>query len=346
VRIFLSEYLTSGAFAGDSSEKVALAVEGAAMLRALAADAAAVPGWRVGVIWDAELEPFGVPLVEVHLTRSPRHEGELFRRLAAEADATIVIAPEFDGLLEERCRIVTAVGGRFVGPTPEAIALCGDKLALAERLATHGVPTIETRRCDFRKLATALSDAPPQGFIVKPRHGAGSIGLFRVRNRDELGRAEAAYAAGPLCGGPIVQPFIAGDPLSGVGIVSPEGIELFPIARQRITGDDRPHYACGIIPARIDAAGAVADLARRAFAAVPGLSGYVGLDLILSEDGVPIAVEINPRLTSSYLGYRRLATENLAERIVAPKAIRPPAHWRQGWVEFQPDGKVKLSDAR
>lgn len=341
MRVFLSEYLTSVAFISDSGEKAALSVEGAAMLRALAADAAAVPGWRATMTWDAELEPLGVAGVEVHLTRSPDHEGELFRRLAAAADATLVIAPEFDGLLEERCRIVTEVGGRFVGPTPEAIALCGDKLALAEHLARHGVLTIETRPCDFAELAATLPDAPPEGFVVKPRCGAGSVGLFRVRDCDELRCAEAAYKDGLQCGGPIVQPFVAGDTLSVAGVVSPGGVELFPVARQRITGDDRPHYAGGAIPARIDAEDAVADLVRRAFASVPGLFGYVGLDLILPADGPPVAVEINPRLTSSYLGYRKLAAENLAERIIAPAVMRPPVRWRLGRIEFLPDGTAE-----
>jgi predicted ATP-grasp superfamily ATP-dependent carboligase len=52
---------------------------------------------------------------------------------------------------------------------------------------------------------------------------------------------------------------------------------------------------------------------------VPGLSGYFGVDLVLGEsaDGSQDRViEINPRLTTSYLGLRRLARFNLAQALL------------------------------
>lgn len=314
------------------------------MLRALAADAAAVPGWRVVVTWDAALEPFGVPGVEIRVVHSREEEQELFLALAAGADVTFVIAPEFGRLLETRSRAIAQAGGRSAGAMPEAIALCGDKLALAEHLERCGIATVKTRRCDFAELEHLLASSPDERFIVKPRFGAGSIDLFRVGNRSELAAARQGYTAGESFGEPLVQPFVSGISLSVAGIVSPSGIELLPVGRQQIVGGQRPKYEGGSLPAATGQEGAVADLAKRALASISGLRGYVGVDLLLSVTdngfGLPVVVEINPRLTTSYLGYRMLAEDNLAERLLAADGPYSPVRWRAGRVEFSYDGRA------
>jgi predicted ATP-grasp superfamily ATP-dependent carboligase len=51
------------------------------------------------------------------------------------------------------------------------------------------------------------------------------------------------------------------------------------------------------------------EMARAVAAAVPGLAGYAGMDMILTEDG-PRVLEINPRLTTSYGGLRQAIGDN------------------------------------
>jgi predicted ATP-grasp superfamily ATP-dependent carboligase len=46
-----------------------------------------------------------------------------------------------------------------------------------------------------------------------------------------------------------------------------------------------------------------------------GLRGYVGVDLVLTEKG-PVVIEVNPRLTTSYVGLRKIAGFNLAQAII------------------------------
>ena len=78
---------------------------------------------------------------------------------------------------------------------------------------------------------------------------------------------------------------------------------------------------------------------------LPGLHGYFGVDLVLgaaadgSEDAV---IEINPRLTTSYIGLRRLARFNLAEALLAlvTGATLPAENWRTGLITFSADGRV------
>jgi predicted ATP-grasp superfamily ATP-dependent carboligase len=47
---------------------------------------------------------------------------------------------------------------------------------------------------------------------------------------------------------------------------------------------------------------------------IPGLAGYVGIDLLLPDGGDPLIVEINPRLTTSYVGYRRIYSTPIPQR--------------------------------
>ena len=70
-------------------------------------------------------------------------------------------------------------------------------------------------------------------------------------------------------------------------------------------------------------------------------ASYVGVDLIVPADehAPPIVVEINPRLTTSYLGYRALAMDNLAERMLLGLSQRP-IEWRSGEVEFDAAGNL------
>ena len=85
-------------------------------------------------------EDFGaIPGVDV-LTGEP----DQFGTLAAKADWSFIIAPETDGVLLDLVDYVLSVGGRLLGPAPEAISLTSDKFALFEHWKSRGVPTPET----------------------------------------------------------------------------------------------------------------------------------------------------------------------------------------------------------
>ncbi|MCA1852170.1 MAG: ATP-grasp domain-containing protein, partial [Beggiatoa sp.] len=49
--------------------------------------------------------------------------------------------------------------------------------------------------------------------------------------------------------------------------------------------------------------------------AISGLAGYVGVDLILTPSG-PIVVEVNPRLTTAYVGLVEALEINIAAAIL------------------------------
>jgi predicted ATP-grasp superfamily ATP-dependent carboligase len=58
-----------------------------------------------------------------------------------------------------------------------------------------------------------------------------------------------------------------------------------------------------------------ARLARGVAEAIPGLWGYVGVDLVVTDRG-PRILEVNPRLTTSYVGLSRSLGANVAQMVV------------------------------
>jgi predicted ATP-grasp superfamily ATP-dependent carboligase len=112
-----------------------------------------------------------------------------------------------------------------------------------------------------------------------------------------------------------------------------------------LSTDGRFHYGGGRLPLSPELNERATRLARRALETVSGWRGYVGVDLVVGEatdGGQDWVIEINPRLTTSYIGLRVLAKSNLAEamlRIAIGEPVRP-LNWREGRVQFTSDGQV------
>ncbi len=122
-------------------------------------------------------------------------EADHFRRLARSCDWTLVIAPESDGVLFDRCRVVEEEGGRLLGPNSAAVRLTGDKLALAKHLAEHGIPT---PACELLRSGQVPTMSFPS--VCKPRNGAGSQATSLIHDADELRALCHAGAVGGLLG--------------------------------------------------------------------------------------------------------------------------------------------------
>jgi predicted ATP-grasp superfamily ATP-dependent carboligase len=340
MKVFLYEY-TCAAGAGVPGLPPSLCREGWAMLRALAEDFARVPGIELVLLLDERCPagPAGALSRRCRAQEEPAH----FRELAATAAWTVVIAPESDGLLASRCRWTVEAGGRLLGPEPDAVELTGDKLALSRHLRARGVPTPESVVFGERDPLPVL----PFPAVWKPRHGAGSQATFRIANEEQLSAGLRQARSEGYAGEGILQPFFPGLPVSVAFLIGPtDCLALLP-GRQLLTDDGRFCYQGGSLPLPPVLGYRAVELASRAVAVVPGLRGYVGVDLVLGDaPGGETVIEINPRLTTSYIGLRALAQGNLAELLlhVAGGSGAPPLRWRDGTVEFSADGTCRQSE--
>ena len=358
LRVFVSEYVTGGAWP-EGVPTGSLAREGAAMLQGVVADLAEVPGLELHTTWDRRLgpakwghratRPVCSPLT-VHEANSPEQEAELFAFWSGAANAVLVIAPELDGILTQRCRQVEQRGGQLLGPTAEAVELCADKWRLAQHLQSLGIPTIPTEVCDL-----ALSEGTTWEWprVIKPRFGAGSTSTFLLLNPAAFCELQARRQEEPALADAVVQPWCPGTAASIAVICEGFGGQChpLPLARQQLSTDGRFHYLGGELPLRSGLARRAQEVASAACRTIPGLRGFVGVDLLLDEStGTVTLVEINPRLTTSYLGYRQLAQAarwddgtllsggaTLARTLVWPTLAATSLHFSDGsTVRFQP----------
>jgi predicted ATP-grasp superfamily ATP-dependent carboligase len=313
-RVFVYEFMS--AEAARDERAASLHVEGRAMLEAACADFRGLPG--VEVVTVAEDDG---PSVE-----------SVFRACARRSDFTMVIAPEFAGLLEERCRWVMEEGGRLLGPTPAGVRRTADKLALARHWQQHGVPTPATH-------AWSPGTPAPVAFplVCKPRFGAGSQAMRLVREPGELtGITENSL---------LMQPWLPGRAASVAVILGDQNTMPLQPAWQHLSDDGRFQYLGGELPLPGALAARATRLAMSAVSDIAGLRGYVGVDLLLgaAADGRDdVAIEINPRLTTSYVGLRVLAASNLAALMLAAASgdVVPSPTWRTGNVRFLANGDV------
>ncbi len=289
------------------------------MLDALLRD---LPGVSLGVLVDYRL-----PLAEAFLSaakvrvftvdRSNLLE-TAFRQALAWADAVWPIAPETGGLLASLSRQVVLSGKKLLGSDVDAVALTADKYRTLEHLRRAGIDTVPC----CHGLEFDFQFPPP--WIVKPVDGVGCEGTFRTcRQPDRHDKL-------------LVQPFIDGESLSLSALFDCGKTVLLSVNRQLVEVLENRLVLSGCeVNALSDDDGSLQNLCRRIAAAIPGLWGYAGVDLIRSEDGRLWVLEINPRLTLSYAGLSRALGRSVAEMVVAMAAgdteLERIAAWREGW---------------
>ena len=338
--VLLYEFLTGGGLA-DGPDCESLRREGAAMIAALAADFSAIEGVTTTVILDSRHDIDAPPWKQCRIL--PVHEAggdcDALAKCCRDADWTVVIAPEFDGLLESRCRIVETAGGRLLGPSPRLIALAADKQRTAEHLAAAEVPVAFGKAVEAGELLTAAAEIGYPA-VLKPRDGAGSKNIWLLPDGDAAARFQESYPARGR-----VERFYPGAAASVAVLCGPSGVFPLPACGQRLSGDGRFRYLGGSCPLEPALARRATSLAVQAIRSLPEPLGYIGVDLVLGHDPngqADVVIEINPRLTTSYVGLRAVAENNLAAAMLAvAEGRRPDLAFSDRTVNFDANGAVR-----
>jgi predicted ATP-grasp superfamily ATP-dependent carboligase len=321
ITIFVYEWLSGGGMEPSVADTVTLPDlgmllhEGRTMRDALVADLAALP--EVGVTYASCRFESGRPAGTHCMPVVGEDFSDFVGRISRVHDFTWLIAPECDGLL---LRLHDVVGpARWLGCARAAIEVASSKRATAATLAAHGIRT--TLALDPDRLPQACAAASSGTcWVVKPDDGAGGLETIvytdaAVARSDYLARCRAG-------GKPVLQQWVEGEALSLALLCGPLGAELLSINRQRIGLDGEPDaprrkvQVDGVELNRIGLQGAqgrtLAALAGRIASALPGLHGIAGVDLVWHPDHGPVVIEVNPRLTSAYVGMSASLGRNVA----------------------------------
>lgn len=318
----------------DTVETTSLLSEGAAMVSAVADDLGRLDHVNPVVIRDRRLSGSMMQqaghVVWVDDSQAEQHE---FDRLVAQADWTILVAPEWDQILLQRARRCLQKGGRLLGPGPELIQLASDKVTLAHYLQQYDLPV--PAGCLLQR-----GDPLPAGFdypaVLKPRFGAGSAGIRWIVDSADQVAWDASFDDYRL------ESYCPGVPASVAVLMGPAGNVVLPPCYQSLSRDRTFLYLGGQVPINDELVERAERLAHRVAAVLPRGVGYVGLDIVLGEDSQQdVLVEVNPRLTTSYVGLSSLAKNNLAEGILrVAEGQNWSACFKSDPVRFDASGKI------
>lgn len=303
MRVFVFEYVSGGGFAREPMV-ASLVAEGDMMLTAIVRDLLQVDSVQVSICRDGRLD---LPDLPVHVTWVDGDWLPAWRQGVLQADAVLPIAPETDGVLEFLCDDVKRAGRVLLNSRASAVALTASKLATHRALDSAGVPVVDSR---------STEQALPGGdgaLVVKPDRGVGCQDVHLLPDERALGDFLAGRAVGD---GWLVQPYVAGTPASLSLLVGDDCLCLLGCNRQRVAQVDDGFVLLGcVVNGLVERATELYVLARRVCHAIDGLWGYVGVDFILTDDG-PVVLEVNPRLTTSYVGLSRSLGLNVAELLI------------------------------
>ena len=306
MRLFIYEFITGGGLWsrpewGEPSGS--LLAEGRAMLAAIASDFSQLDDIDVVVMQDTRVDLPSIPSVQCKPAGSADSATDRFAELTTNADATLIIAPEIDNELGKCCELVEQLGGSLLGTDLEFVRLTSDKHATAIHLAKANIATPQSLLVTDKERSSL-----PCPYVVKPRFGAGSGGVRLIQSITELSDAEHDQQH-------CVQTFASGCPASVAVIHGPKGTVVLPPCWQTLLPDSFD-YAGGAMISEAPQIARAKHLAELVTQAFPNARGYFGIDLILGpcDDGSEdVVIELNPRLTTSYVGLRAALQINLAD---------------------------------
>jgi predicted ATP-grasp superfamily ATP-dependent carboligase len=309
VKILVFEYITGGGFNKQDLPN-SLAAEGSLMLNALLDNLAGLSGLEVTVMLDCRLgDSVGGTSINTVIIRPEHDITEEFARLVKQSELVWPIAPEFDSILQNLCQTVESSGKTLLTSPATAVAIAGNKFKTYELLNRNHIASVPTRM--FKNEYPLFLDTLRAGgeWMIKPVDGAGCADSYVITNRQDFERMAVKKDQY------VIQPHLQGAKTS-LSCLFKQGLGWLVCANlQRFEFIDRQYRLAEIVVNHHPDLGEYGQLIDKIALALPGLWGYVGIDLIESP-GSTWVLEINPRLTTSFVGIYDALGINVAEAVL------------------------------
>lgn len=315
MKLFVYEHITSGVFSGQSLP-ISLATEGDGMLTAILQDLAVFSQLELSILRDSRLAEISDIAhhgkLNYNWIENIGHFEQCWIDCLHQCDAVFIIAPETDNLLVTRQQSVLDHGKMYLGSSIEATTMTSNKHLCYQQLRANHVNTPHTA------IATewTLHDIDySNGIVIKPIDGAGCLDTYLF---DEIIDAKnyldtlTEVVKLKL----IVQPYIKGLAASLTLFITPNAATILSVNQQHIKRQQNQLTYAGSIIGNINSPKATLQtIANKIQSAFSGLWGFVGVDLVFSSSG-PVIIEVNPRLTSSYIGLKQHIDFNPATLLI------------------------------
>jgi tyramine---L-glutamate ligase len=321
LNLLILEYVSGGGYANQKLSSSILN-EGYGMLRSLISDCKAA-GHNVTALLDSRLKEYNPPneADQTVYVMSPKEFSTKMKELTSVADAVYVIAPESGQVLEKLVQSLETSGATSLNCSIDAIKRVSNKMTAYETLKRAGLKVPETVLLDIHEKTDYIEQLTKElGYplVVKPLDGVSCGGLSIIKNGGDVALAVKKVADESSSEQFIAQERVKGEAASACVISTGEEAVAVTLNRQFVTlgsPDEESEYCGGAVPFEHSMEKEAMRAAERAVEGIGGLKGYVGVDMILTDED-PVVLEVNPRLTTSYVGLRRVSNFNPAETII------------------------------
>lgn len=205
----------------------------------------------------------------------------------------------------------------ILGNSPKVIEKVREKPGFFKELKRLGIAYPETMIVNDIEKAKAAAVKIGYPVVVKPIRGFGGVGIRIARSSQELGRV--FFEVSLVSKNVLVQKFIDGIHASASFLVADKSVKVLTINEQllglRFLFQQEPLGYCGnIVPlyfasSIFEKCNHIAEKIALHF----GLDGSNGIDLVISKEGIPYVVEVNPRFQGTLECIEKVLEINLVK---------------------------------
>ncbi|TFG08569.1 MAG: ATP-grasp domain-containing protein [Promethearchaeota archaeon] len=326
-RVFIFEYVSGGGY-NQVDIPNSLFCEGFGMLRSIIEDFSAL-NFEISTLMDYRILNLA-SFLKTNIIK-PVHERDnfikIFKKQVKESEYCFIIAPEFNNILYELTKIIKRSKKQLLSIDLDAITLGSSKIRTYDFFKAHEISTPRTftipsnNGLDFNFIFNKIKELNSP-IIIKPDDGVGAEEIYYFRSENELIDSiddfELKIDSNRKY---IMQNYVKGNDLSVslIGNVKNSSDQFIFLSMNRqfvniknLSSDSE--YFGGCTPIEEDAL--IHEKLKKALnkTDLSIFNGYFGIDLIKS-NGTLYFIEINPRLTTSYIGIRNITCNNVAELI-------------------------------
>ena len=317
MKLFIYEHFASGAMDHDELKWV-----GYAMLNAVLKDFIKIPELQIITILDSSLEDevaldFYVHKVEICWKKGQEDGYKLFEQTLIKCDGVLIIAPEIAGILAELTAMAERWSKIVFGSCSKTLEFTCNKAKILSLMKSKGLPV---PRSEILKKPLAVDtkaeilDVFCLPLVIKPIYGAGGEGVRLIKTEDQLDKVLKQL---PTMEEEIflVQEYILGQAISVSLFVLDGKVLPLSLNRQIINYEDELVIQGITVPYGHPQVKDIIKIASEACEEVQGLKGFVGVDLVVNDQG-PVLIEINSRITLAYVALREVVSRNLAQDLL------------------------------
>lgn len=309
-RLFVCEFITAGGLVGEEIPR-SLIKEGSLMRDQLCYELSEFGQYELIGLHDARLSP------APHMTESLAVKASFdvaFADCLKHADCVWLIAPEFDDILLQLTQQCETAKVPVIGAGSHLVKLAADKLETASWLGEVNIDTPMTLSISaWQRLPHSVVSM--HTWLAKPIKGVGGEGIISLSNIHAVQRWLANNTQADLSDY-LLQMEVRGALPASLSLLCRDGDAYLLSCNRLIMAqtEDGMQLDKIIVNGFAEFWPSFERIAIQIANNLPNLRGYLGIDVMfVPQTGEISVLEINPRLSSSYVGLSEATGQNIAQ---------------------------------